>query len=95
MKIIVKCTDCNLEVDLNSAQPLIMPKIHILDIKKMTLRHTTPIERMTEHYNKLGEQGRISKDRQPPLNMPNGHTDILVEQLFYSYMEDLEKEYKK
>jgi len=95
MTLIVKCEDCNLEVDLQSGQPIIIPRIHRLDIKTMTMRHTTPIERMTAHYNKLLSEDRISKDRQPPLNMPNGHTDILVEQLFYAYMEDLEKEYKK
>lgn len=59
------------------------------------MKHITPLERMTAHYNKLLESDRISKDRQPPLNMPYGHTDILVEQLFYAYMEQLEKDYKK
>lgn len=80
-----------------------------MNIKKNTMKHeheyicktvidfedAKAIKRMTAHYNKLLSEDRISKDRQPPLNMPNDHTDILVEQLFYSYMELLEKEYKK
>lgn len=52
-----------------------------------------PLERMTNYYNKLVKEGKISKDRRLPINPPI-HTDILVEQLFYAYMELLIEENK-
>ena len=48
---------------------------------------------MIAYYKSLVKQGKISKDRQLAINPPV-HTDSLIEQLFYAYMEHLENEHK-
>ena len=52
------------------------------------------MRRMLSHYISLIEEGKISKNRRLPKVMPNGHTDILVEQLFYAYMEQLQEDFE-